>query len=126
MKAGVTYVVAAGNRAINSSLVSPASDPNVITVSAIADSDGKCGSLGPSLNDDFNINQTILDDSFAKFSNFGKKIDIAAPGVEILSTYSGNIYAFDSGTSMATPHVTGYAALLKSKYPNATPKKSKK
>ena len=124
VKAGVTYVVAAGNRAINSSLVSPASDPNVITVSAISDSDGKCGSLGPSLNDDFN-NKTILDDSFAKFSNFGKKIDIAAPGVQILSTYSGNIYAFDSGTSMATPHVTGYAALLKSKYPNATPQEIK-
>ena len=66
-----------------------------------------------------------MDDSFAKFSNFGKKIDIAAPGVQILSTYRGNIYAFDSGTSMATPHVTGYAALLKSKYPNATPQEIK-
>ena len=46
IKAGVTYVVAAGNYGQDASTTSPASNPDVITVSAIADSDGKCGGLG--------------------------------------------------------------------------------
>ena len=45
--AGVTYVVAAGNAGEDASLWSPASNPNVISVAAMADSDGKCGGLGP-------------------------------------------------------------------------------
>ena len=46
---------------------------------------------------------------------------IAAPGVNILSTYNGTGYAVDSGTSMATPYVSGAAALYKALHPNATP-----
>ena len=57
----------------------PTNNPNVLTVSAIADSDGVCGAVGPDLflSGD---NVTLTDDSFAFFSNFGPVVKIAAPG----------------------------------------------
>jgi len=58
----------------------------------------------------------------SSFSNFGEGvIDVAAPGSSILSTYVGGGYRLMSGTSMASPHVAGVLALLKSTHPNATP-----
>jgi subtilisin family serine protease len=119
VKAGITVVVAAGNYGRDASSTSPANDPNVITVSAIADTDGKCGGLGPSLPDPEVT--TIKDDTFAYFSNFGPVVKIAAPGVDILSTINGTDYGIESGTSMATPHVTGAAALYKLEKPDASP-----
>ncbi|MFB5600579.1 MAG: S8 family serine peptidase, partial [Nitrososphaeraceae archaeon] len=115
IKEGVVYVVAAGNQRINSDQTTPANNPNVITVSAIGDSDGKCGGKGLVLDEG-----RIADDSFANFSNFGNSITIAAPGVDIFSTYNGTGYAIESGTSMAAPHVTGLAGLIKMKNQNAT------
>jgi len=59
-------------------------------------------------------------DTLASFSNFGDvSVDLAAPGVKVYSTLPGNTYGSYSGTSMATPHVTGVAALIKSRFPSA-------
>lgn len=60
------------------------------------------------------------DDRLAGFSNFGStSVDLAAPGVRTLSTVPGGGYAYFSGTSMATPHTTGVAALIRSLEPGA-------
>ena len=112
--AGVTYVVAAGNDAKDASSVIPASYPEVIAVSAIVDTDGKCGGIGKSTT-------VGKDDNFASFSNYGSVVDMAAPGVQIKTTTRGSSYTTFSGTSASTPHVTGAAALYKSEHPDATP-----
>ncbi|HYF98706.1 MAG TPA: S8 family peptidase [Candidatus Saccharimonadales bacterium] len=114
IKAGIVFVVAAGNEAKDATSISPANNPNVISVSAIADSDGICGANGPSTG-------YGSDDTLASFSNYGRVVDIAAPGAKIYSTYKGNAYATMSGTSMASPHVAGMAALYLHGNPDASP-----
>jgi thermitase len=57
------------------------------------------------------------EDELTSFSNYGAtSVDLAAPGKSILSTLPGNAYGYGEGTSMATPHVAGAAALVKSQY----------
>jgi hypothetical protein len=110
---GITFVAAAGNGQSDASIFSPANLNNVIAVSAIADSDGKCGGIGPSTS-------FGADDTFASFSNYGSTISLAAPGVDILSTYIGGGYATVSGTSMSAAHVSGVAGLIKAADPAAS------
>lgn len=114
--AGVTYVVAAGNEGDNASNHVPSAyDDAVITVSALADSDGMFGGSGPNTN-----YGDYIDDTFATFSNFGTVVDLGAPGVDIRSTWKGGAYNTISGTSMASPHVAGAAALYIFSNPDST------
>jgi len=101
----ITYVVAAGNEHVDASNSVPAAyNDTVITVSALVDSDGSAGGGG-------SVTPYGSDDTFASFSNYGDAVDLGAPGVNIYSTWKSGGYNTISGTSMASPHVAGVAAL---------------
>jgi len=121
--AGVTIVVAAGNSdghgQEDASTLIPARYSSVIAVSALADSNGEAGESAGG----FTVGgaYTEFDESFADFSNYGAPISLIAPGVSILSTFKNRKYAVISGTSQATPHVSGAAALYRRTHPTASP-----
>ena len=114
--ANVTFVVAAGNENDDAARHVPAAYDEVITVSALADSDGAPGGTWPSTACRYDQEETLAD-----FSNDGTDVDLIAPGVCILSTWKGGGYSTISGTSMASPHGAGGAALYLAVHPEATP-----
>ena len=112
-------MVAAGNDHNLAGNWRPASYNEVITVSAIADYDGRPGGLASATCVAFGRRDS--DDTYADFSNYGGDVDITAPGACVRSTWPGSTYATVSGTSMATPHVAGGAALYLMAHPGAPP-----
>jgi len=115
---GVTFVAAAGNSAANLNGFVPAAYREVLAVTALADADGKPCGQGAETSASF-------DDGFASFSNFATGADlshvIAAPGVDVYSTYRYGGFATSSGTSVASAHVAGVAALYIADHPGASP-----
>ncbi len=89
IRSGIVVIASAGNKNTDTKYSSPAHIKNCIVVAAVD-----------------------RDRNRAEFSNHGDAVDISAPGVDIISSYKGNMYASGKGTSQAAPHVAASAAML--------------
>ena len=135
--AGIDYAIANHADVINASWGGPDFSPPLrdafaragaagITIVAAAGNDGASNDESPTYPAAFNLPNLISvaasdrRDHLANFSNYGSTVDVAAPGVEIVST-EGNGVGYMSGTSMAAPHVAGIAALARGFRPGLSP-----
>ncbi len=98
IKKGVVVVAAAGNDGYNTAYFCPAHLTKAVVVAAVDKNDQR-----------------------ALFSNYGDSVDVAAPGVGVVSCVPGGGYKSLNGTSMAAPHVAAVAAMFRLKYPSKTP-----
>ncbi|SMD20923.1 S8 family peptidase [Lentzea albidocapillata] len=119
---GVLNVAAAGNENYNlANKTRDATSPNDSTP-ATRTITNACLSVPTEVTGVVSVSSISSTNSKSSFSNYGTdKIHIAAPGDSVYSTVPGGRYGSKSGTSMASPHVAGVAALLKSTNPTATP-----
>lgn len=111
------------------SAVNYAHDAGVLLVAATGNNDNCSNSLPPAndtvcypakLSNVLAVSATDNNDGFGTFANYGPEVDVAAPGKDVRSTALNGSYQYLFGTSMATPHVAGLAALIKSYVPELT------
>ncbi|MBG0827339.1 type VII secretion-associated serine protease mycosin [Planomonospora sp. ID67723] len=141
---GIAYAVDHGATVVNLSLGGPQDDPmlkaaidyalgkDVVVVAAAGNSGRDCATLSspmPGVNcgnpteypaaypDLITVAATDETDARAVFSGYKPYVDLAAPGVDVASTYPSGRYVYMDGTSMATPHVAAAAALIRARFP---------
>ena len=129
---GINYAVSQGAKVINMSLGSSQTNTTLTTavnnalaagvvVVCAAGNDGRSTPMYPAaIKGVVAVGSTDSLDNRSSFSNYGTWVTVAAPGSGIVSTYKGGGYQTMSGTSMASPHVAGVAALIRSRYPDWT------
>lgn len=130
--AGIRWAVDNGARVLNLSLSGPtntqverdavayAISRGAVVVAAMGNNGGQIVRFPAAFPDVVAVGAINQNDQRANFSNTGPHIDVAAPGVGVLSTVWNNGFATFDGTSMASPHVAGVAALILSCNPNLT------
>lgn len=97
-------------------------DKDVVLVAATGNDNTERPGYPAAYPEVFAVSATDSSMHRASFSNYGDYVDVMAPGASIASTYPGNQYAALSGTSMASPHVSALAALIRSINPDLTNK----
>jgi len=127
---GIIYAVDNGARIINCSwggyiyskinqeVIDYAVENNVLVIAAAGNDNTSDEHYPSSYNGVISVASTTSDDSRSNFSNYGKSIDVSAPGSGILSTWQNDSYATLGGTSMSSPIVAGLAGLVATQFPD--------
>ena len=133
---GVDFALQAGSQVINLSFGAPQLDPQlnraideavkrgVVVVAAAGNGGPRGRAMYPAaMGEVIAVSAVDVDNSFYVDGTAGDYIDLAAPGVNIISTTPDNSFDYTSGTSQAAAHVTGVVALLLEKRPHTSPKR---